>query len=93
MSDEWPKIVKLKHPVTFGEEVIEELKFRRGKLGDIKGMKLGSEVAANDLCLIAARMAGQPPKVIEMLDVEDGGEVLSIALDFYGRCLGAGKTS
>ncbi|HEY6030999.1 MAG TPA: phage tail assembly protein [Gaiellaceae bacterium] len=86
-APQWPRVVNLKHPVQFGDELIASLEFQRGKLGIIKGLKLSVEVPVNDLVLIASRLSGQPPALIERLDIEDGQEVMSIALDFYGKCL------
>ncbi len=87
----WPRVVKLQHPIQFGSERITSLEFRRGRMGDIKGMKLGDTVATEQLVLLASRLSGQPTNVIEMLDVEDAGEVMEIALDFFAKCLAGGK--
>lgn len=88
----WPRVVKLRHPIDLGSERITSLEFRRGRIGDLKGMSLGETVPAAHLVLIASRLSGQLPKVIEMLDVDDAGEVMDIALDFFGKCLTAGGT-
>lgn len=91
-SEVWPRVVRLRYPIEWGSESITQLTFRRGRLGDIKAMRLSKEVPTDQLVTIASRLSGQPTQVIEKLDVDDAGEVLAIALDFYGRCLGAGKT-
>ena len=88
----WPRVIELRHPVTFGDQCITQLEMRRGRAGDIKGLKIGGEMPTEHLFAIASRMSGQPIRVIEMLDVEDAGEVMALAIDFYGLCLGAGKT-
>lgn len=87
----WPRVVKLKHPIDFGDERITSLEFRRGRVGDMKGIKHRQDLPSEDLHLIASRLCGQPIKVIELLDIEDAGEVVNIALDFYVRYLAAGK--
>jgi hypothetical protein len=87
----WPRVVKLKHPIDFGKERIEELEFRRGRAGDAKGIAFGETVGGDQLNLLASRLCGQPIKVIEMLDIDDAGEVMEIALDFYKAYLGAGR--
>lgn len=87
----FPAIIMLEHPFEFAGKQIASLEFRRGRAGDIKGLKLSDELPSDQLMLIASRMCGQPLKVIEMLDVDDAAEVLGIALVFYGRCLGGGK--
>lgn len=89
----WPRVVKLKHPFKFGDELVEELEFQRGKVRDAKGIEFGDTVSADQLMLIAARLCGRTPKLIEMLDVEDAGEAMDIALSFYTSYLGTGKSS
>lgn len=87
----WPAVIPLKHPIEVGKRTITELTMRRGKLGDIKGIKLGGDVPTEQLITIASRLAGEPTVVIERLDAEDSGEVMAIALDFYSRSLGGGR--
>jgi hypothetical protein len=89
----WPWVITLKHPVDFGDERITSLTVRRGRLGDLKGIKLGGDaMPADHLMLVASRMTGQPLKVIESLDPEDAEEVMSLVLDFFAKCLGGGRT-
>lgn len=88
---QWPVTVTLKHPFEFDDERITKLEFRRGKLGDLKGMKLDAVPPIDHLILLASRMCGQPVKVIEKLDGDDSSQVLEIALSFFNRCLGAGS--
>lgn len=87
----WPRVHKLKHPIDFAGERIAALTFRRGKLGDIKGMKLEGVPPVDHLLLIASRMCGTPVAALEMLDGDDAEPVLEIALTFFTKCLGAGS--
>ncbi len=89
----WPVTVTLKYPFDFGSEHIAALEFKRGKLGDLKGMglKIEGTPPLDQLLLIASRMCGKPLKVMEMLDSEDAAPVLELALDFFGRCLMGGS--
>lgn len=87
----WPHVVNLKYPIEFGSERITRLELRRGRVGDTKGLKLSGEVPMDHLVTIASRLSGQPVRVIEMLDVEDAGEVMDAALDFFAMCLATGK--
>lgn len=89
----WPVVVKLDHPIEFAGETIDSLTFRRGRLADLKGIKIDGVPSLDQLMMIASRMCGQPPKVIEMLDADDSGEVIALMLGFFAQCLGAGKTS
>jgi hypothetical protein len=88
----WPRVVQLAYPVEFGKgSVIAQIEFRRGRAEDMKGISIGGTVPAKDLMLIASRLSGQPLRVIELLDMVDAGEAMSIALDFYEKCLVGGK--
>lgn len=84
----WPKVVKLRHPVEFGNDgTITELTFRRGTFGDVKGIKLGEAIPLEHIMLLASRLCGRAIGLIERLDSEDAGEVSEIAMLFLGRCL------
>jgi hypothetical protein len=87
---QWPVTVKLTHPINFADETITELKFRRGRMGDVRGMTPDRMPSMDELMLLASRMCGQPVKVMELLDGDDGPEVLAIALGFFAKFLGTG---
>lgn len=89
----FPYVVKLKHVVSYDDEPVSSLTFRRGTLADAKGLKLAPGVLDIDkLLLVASRLCGQPVRLLEALDVEDGGEVMDIAMTFFVRFLQAGTT-
>jgi hypothetical protein len=88
---QWPVIVKLRTPVEFGSDLVTSLEFRRGKLGDLRGVGIDRVPPLDQLLLVASRLCGQPIKVIESLEDDDGAEVIELALDFFARCLGGGK--
>lgn len=93
MSDDGRRVVKLAVPVRHGDEEILELRFRSGRLGDLKGITLRPDgMPVDDLLKVAGRLCGQPSTVIEQLDQVDAGEVMGLALDFYRRCLETGPT-
>lgn len=89
---QWPVTVTLKHPVEFGSEHISSLTFRRGRMGDLKGMSLEEVPSVDKLLMLASRMCGKPVAVLEMLDGDDAPEVMAIALGFFAKCLGAGRS-
>jgi hypothetical protein len=89
----WPWTLKLQHPIEFGKgRLVSELTFRRGKMGDIKGLKVDGVPTADQLMLIASRMCGETVALLEQLDADDGAEVMELALSFFAKCLGAGGT-
>jgi hypothetical protein len=88
----FPVVIQLKTPVRITSTVeLTELSMREGRLSDMQGIKIGGEINTDDLVKIAARMSGQAPTTISKLGARDAGEVMAIALEFFGRCLGAGK--
>ncbi len=92
-ADTWPRVVTLSHPIEWGSEQVTTLSFRRGKAGDMKGIKVVADgIDSDSLILIASRMSGRPIELISKLDVDDAAEVLAIAMGFYGRCLAGGRT-
>lgn len=90
ITQTWPVVVRLTVPIEFGKEHITELTFRRGRMGDVKGIKIGKEFPTETILLIASRLSGQPVGVIERLDQDDAGFVAEIALGFLGKCLSTG---
>lgn len=84
---QWPAVVPLKRPFDFGSEHIASLEFRRGKMGDLKGMSVDGVPSVDQLLLIASRMCGKPVAALSMLEDEDGAEVMDIALSFFARSL------
>ncbi len=87
----WPLVLTLAYPVTLGTTTIDKLTFQRGQLIAMKGLKVDVTPTAEQLMMIASRLSGQPLRVIELLDPDDAGEVIEIALAFFVRCLGPGK--
>lgn len=85
---QWPVTVTLKYPVQFGKDMtIESLTFRRGKLADIKGLRIDAIPPTEQIMMVASRMCGQPLKVIESLDADDASDVIELVLSFFVRCL------
>lgn len=87
------KVLRLKRPIDFGTEHIEELSFRRGRLGDLEGLQVSEMLPVADLIVVASRLAGQPQAVIKLLDEEDSGEVIQYAAGFIARSLLTGGTA
>lgn len=86
----YPYTLKLTVPVKLGDEVIDELTFQRGQLKFLKGIPVDGTPSADQLMMIASRLCGQPLGVIERLDPDDSGEVIGMALLFFGRSLAIG---
>lgn len=88
----WPYELALKFPVAHGKRQITSLLFQRGTMGCLTDMKVDGVPPANDLLLIASRLCGEPVAALKLLDPEDGAEVIEMAMTFFARCLGAGRT-
>lgn len=84
----WPVVIKLRTPVDWGKEgSIDELVLRRGRAGDMKGLKVGGAVPFEDLILLASRLSGRPVGFIEKIDQDDFGEVAEAVMLFYAKSL------
>lgn len=75
-------VVKLKHPVDWGDEVIKELTLRRPLAGDIEDM--GSDPKMKDFMKIAHKISRQPPAFIKKLAAIDMVSITEVIGDFLG---------
>lgn len=82
--------IKLRTPVTWDEEQITQLAFRKGRMGDLDGIEIGGNIPITKVMLVASRMCGQPVEVLKMLEEDDAGKALALALGFIQRCLTTG---
>lgn len=87
------RTIELAHPLEFGGEEIRELRIRRPKAKDLKGLNL--ENLTGDVVIeLLARLTELPAKVIEDLDWEDLGPAMEVVEGFFGASRpAAGKTS
>lgn len=72
--------LKLQYPITWGDEVIETLEFRRMKAKDMR--KLPDDDGGKTIILIS-RLTGHPPSVIDEMDAIDlagAGEIVAVFL-------------
>lgn len=90
--------IKLKTPITFGSQTIEELVFRRPKGKDFIGieLKIGSDGLVLDFSSIlrlSGRLCGQPDAVMGEIDVADFQEVAGVVMGFIMPSLAIGETA
>lgn len=79
--------IKLKKPIVFGEDTIEELEVREPDAGDLRGLKIhiggdGLELNTDDILTLASRCCAQPVVVINKLSLADMGEVTKAVINF-----------
>lgn len=76
--------INLEHPITMGTETIEHLHFARPLCaGDMRGVPVGN-MCFEHITLVAGRLCGQPPKVMESLQGEDFTAVVDVMTLFLG---------
>jgi len=88
--------IKLNTPVQFGSETISELTLREPTARDMRGINIsftgdgGGSIRMGDMLDLAAKLAGQPPSVIDSLSPTDAMEVMGIVGGFMqgGRTTG-----
>lgn len=81
--------ISLSEPVEHGTETISALEIKQPKAKHLRSMPL--EPNTGDLLDLAARLAGQPPSVIDELGMSDMTEVLTVVGDFIEGGQGIGK--
>lgn len=83
-----PVTIRLKEPIAFGTQTIDELTLRKPKAKDFRRMPMNPGVG--DLLDLAGQLAGQPKAVIDELGAEDMQEVLERVGDFFPDSPGTG---
>jgi hypothetical protein len=80
--------VKLKEPIRFGEQVVDELALRKPKAKDFRSFP--ENPTMGDVLDLVGRLSGQPKQVIDELGVEDLAEVSKLVEGFIpgGRATG-----
>lgn len=73
--------VKFREPIPFGEETFSEIKLRKPKAKDLKGMKL-RDLQVGDILNIASRLCGESPAVLDEMGMADAQAVLGVVSDF-----------
>ena len=76
--------LRLKYPVDFGSETIEEFTFRDLTALEMRTVRSGMSIG--DLLDIAGKLSGQPKTVINKLKAEDANAVV----EYVGNALGGG---
>ena len=78
------KKYKLKYPIEYGSDYIEELEIRRPKTKDIKHLKanVDGSFEMDDMVKLIANVTDQPYSLIDNLDAADGMALISEVSDF-----------
>lgn len=74
------KKITLDEPIEHGTETITVLEIKQPKAKHLRSMPL--EPNTGDLLDLAAKLAGQPPSVIDELSMKDMTEVLTVVGNF-----------
>lgn len=83
------KVVTLKQPITFGQDIITSLTIRPPKAKDFR--KLPMDPKFGDILDLVSRLTAQPPAVIDELGADDLVEVAAIVEGFMPLGLGTGE--
>ena len=87
-------IVQLKYPIEWGSETISEVKLRRPKGKDIKGLTIsGSGVGLDELVRLAGKLGTLEPGLLDMMDAVDVMEVVGKVADFFDTGPETGKSA
>lgn len=75
-----PVTIKLQKPVHHGSETISELVVQRPKAKHLR--MLPAQPKTGDVLDLAAKLCGQPPSVIDELEMEDTSALLEVVGNF-----------
>lgn len=80
--------ITLTEPVIGEKGEIAELKFRRPRLGDLRGIRVrfsaaGADIDMADVITVAARLSDQPEAVISQLGMADASRVVTMVFGFF----------
>lgn len=80
------ELYRLKRPIEYGQQCIEELELREMEWGDIENL---GDASMNMSALIdlVAKLSGQPPSVIQKLKMEDVLPLVAIVKKFMPASL------
>ena len=77
-----PVKVAIANPVPYGTEQVTEVNFARPMTGgDLRGLEIHT-MKWDDLAVLAGRLTGFPPSIIESMQGDDFMEVCGVAMDF-----------
>lgn len=82
---------KLEKPIMHGSETISELTFREPVAKDLRALPVDPKTG--DLLDLAAKLAAQPPSVIDKLSIPDAVKVLELVGNALGVGLETGEKS
>lgn len=87
MSHFTPRKIILENPLTVGDETISELTFARPIVaGDMRGIPI-SGMTFDHMFVVAGRLVGQPPKIMDMIQGDD----ITKVMDTVGAFLSGGQ--
>ncbi len=88
----FPRTVILEKPIKLKNGTnVDELVFREGRAGDLRGVRVGDGIDIDDLMKIAGRMCGHGVHVVHRLSGADAAVAIGIAKDFFTECLATGS--
>jgi hypothetical protein len=87
-----PRTVKLRTPIEFGSQRIEELTFRPVTGKDVRRFQVAAGFEIDACLTLAGRLTGQPDAVIDKLSGDDLEEVIEIAALFMPGGRRTGRT-
>jgi len=82
--------VELAYPIEWGEETITAIELRRPKAKDIE--HLAGSPSMKDLLLVAGKISGKVPRLIQELDATDALKLCEVVGDFLDTGRATGKT-
>lgn len=86
MEPKYPYVLKLKHPIQYGSQVIGEIRYRRPRAKDLKRIR-PENMETGDLINLFAAMSEYDEPTIDEMDAEDA----LVAIQLVGSFLANGQ--
>ena len=90
------KTFKLKMPIEFGDEIVNEIKLRKAQARDLRCLgtfKDLQDLGFKQILDLIASMSNQPPAVIDRMDLSDINPIMEEVLKTLEAGLGTGETA
>lgn len=78
-----PVTLSLRSPVQFGQRTLTELTIKSCRVSHFYGMPAASSPVFGDYLDAAARMLGEPARLVDLLSIEDGVELVRTVRGFF----------
>lgn len=90
-NEDGSKTIRLVEPVKHGQEMLEQITFKKPKAKHLKDLNL-QNIKFDDFLKLGGAISGNPPSVMGELGMEDAFAMVEVISDFLPNSARDGKT-